>query len=43
VIARTLSEGPPASDLFGKAGRVWLGEQDLPLDERVTVEGGSVR
>jgi transposase len=34
-----LNEGPPASDVFGKAGRVWPGEQDLPVDERITVEG----
>jgi transposase len=39
VIARTLSEAPPASDLFGKAGREWLVEQELPIDERITVEG----
>jgi transposase len=39
VIARTLGERPPASDLFGERGREWLAEQPLPLDERVTVEG----
>ncbi len=39
VIARTLSERPPASDLFGKRGREWLAAQQLPLDEQVTVEG----
>jgi transposase len=39
VIARTLSEGPPATDLFGKRGREWLAEQRLPFDEQITVEG----
>jgi transposase len=39
VIARTLSERPPAGDLFGKRGRQWLAEQELPLDEQVTVVG----
>lgn len=39
VIARTLSERPPASDLFGKRGREWLAEQRLPFDEQITVEG----
>lgn len=39
VLQRTLKGRPPVSDLFGKRGRVWLGEQDLPADERQTVEG----
>jgi transposase len=39
VIARTLSEASPATDLFGKRGREWLAAQQLPLDEQITVEG----
>ncbi|MGH9168713.1 MAG: IS110 family transposase, partial [Acidimicrobiia bacterium] len=39
VLQRTLKGRPPVSDLFGKGGRVWLGEQDLPPDEAQTVEG----
>jgi transposase len=27
------------SDLFGRDGRVWLAEQMLPIDERLTVDG----
>jgi transposase len=38
VLQRTLKGRPPASDLFGKRGRAWLGEQDLPADERETVQ-----
>jgi transposase len=29
---------PPASDLFGKRGRVWLRTLELPADERQTVD-----
>jgi hypothetical protein len=29
----------PMSDLFGKSGRAWLGELELPSDERQTVDG----
>lgn len=29
---------PPVSDLFGKKGRQWLGEQPLPMDERLAIE-----
>lgn len=29
---------PPVADLFGKKGWAWLGEQPLPLDERLAVE-----
>lgn len=39
VIARCLLGRPPASDLFGKSGRVWLADQDLVEEERETVEG----
>ncbi len=38
VLQRTLKGRPPVSDLFGKRGRAWLGAQDLPVDERETVE-----
>jgi transposase len=38
VLQRALKGRPPVSDVFGKRGRVWLGEQDLPPDERQTVE-----
>lgn len=38
VLARNLAPTCPASDLFGKAGRVWLARQVLPVDERRSVE-----
>ena len=28
------------SDLFGKAGRAWLGELELPIEERETLDSG---
>ena len=39
ALARTLSPRPPVTDLFGRAGRRWLGERPLPAEERLTVEG----
>ncbi len=39
VIMRCLLGRPPASDLFGKKGRVWLAAQQLPAAEQETVEG----
>jgi transposase len=39
VLARCLLGRPPASDLFGKAGRVWLAGQDLAEEECETVDG----
>jgi transposase len=39
VLMRNLKGRPPMSDLFGKSGRVWLGELELPGDERQTVDG----
>lgn len=39
VIMRCLLGRPPASDLFGKKGRAWLAEQQLPLAEQETVAG----
>nr|WP_230960578.1 transposase [Burkholderia pseudomultivorans] len=38
VLAAHLIEQCPATDLFGKKGRAWLGVQPLPLDERLGVE-----
>jgi transposase len=34
ILARNLMPRCPAADLFGIKGRVWLGQQDLPADER---------
>ena len=34
VLARCLIGRPPVSDLFGKQGRVWLAEQELPKRRR---------
>ena len=42
VLMRNLKGRPPMSDLFGKSGRAWLGELELPGDERQTV-GGCLR
>jgi transposase len=39
VLMRTLKGRPPMSDLFGRGGRVWLTELELPADERETVDG----
>jgi transposase len=38
ALMRCLKGRPPASDLFGVKGRRWLGEQQLPVCERETVE-----
>lgn len=38
VLARCLIGRPPVSDLFGKKGRVWLLEQQLPEEEAETVK-----
>jgi transposase len=38
VLARNLKGRPPMSDVFGKAGRQWLGALELPADESETVE-----
>jgi transposase len=40
VLVRRLKGRPPASDLFGVKGRAWLGELELPIDERETVDAG---
>jgi transposase len=39
VLARCLLGRPPVSDLFGRKGRVWLLEQQLPEEETETVQG----
>src|SRR5215218_4245081 len=39
VLMRNLKGRPPMSDVFGKRGRVWLAELELPADERETVDG----
>jgi transposase len=39
VLARCLLGRPPASDLFGKAGRAWLADHELAEEEQETVEG----
>jgi transposase len=37
VLHRNLIARCPAADLFGRKGRGWLTEQDLPADERILV------
>ena len=39
TLARCLLGRPPASDLFGVAGRSWLAERQLPAEEAETVSG----
>jgi transposase len=39
VLMRNLKGRPPMTDAFGKGGRVWLAELELPGDERQTVDG----
>jgi transposase len=38
VLIRRLITAPKVSDLFGQAGRVWLGELVLPLEERESLD-----
>src|SRR5204862_3231465 len=38
ILARNLAPTPPVSDWFGRTGRHWLSRQDLPADERATVQ-----
>jgi transposase len=40
VLMRCLADRPPASDLFGVKGRRWLGDQQLAVCERETVDAG---
>jgi transposase len=37
---RRLKGRPEASDLFGKRGRAWLAELELPIEERETLDSG---
>jgi transposase len=39
ALVRTLAGKAPVSDVFGKGGREWLSDLELPADERETVEG----
>jgi transposase len=39
VLARNLCERPPVTDACGKAGRRWLARLELPVDERLTLDG----
>src|SRR4051794_40695646 len=39
VLIRRLKGRPPVSDLFGVSGRIWLADQQLPADERETIDG----
>ena len=39
VLARNLCERPPVTDAFGKAGRRWFATLELPVDERLTLDG----
>jgi transposase len=39
ALIRRLITRPKVSDLFGLAGRRWLGELELPVEERETVDG----
>ena len=39
VLARNLCERAPVTDAFGKAGRRWLAALELPVDERLTLDG----
>ena len=39
VLARNLCERPPLTDAFGNGGRRWLAGLQLPVDERLTLDG----
>ena len=39
MLVRRLIKKPAVSDLFGLAGRGWLREVELPVEERETVDG----
>jgi transposase len=39
VLGRNLCDRPPVVHLFSKAGRRWLAALQLPLDERLTLDG----
>lgn len=39
VLARNLCDRAPVTDAFGKGGRRWLAGLELPVDERLTLDG----
>jgi transposase len=39
VLSRNLCDRPPVTDAFGKGGREWLAALELPVDERLTLDG----
>jgi transposase len=39
ALHRNLKGRNPAADPFGKKGREWIADQQLPIDERLTVDG----
>ena len=39
MLARNLCDRPPVTDPFGRAGRRWLARLQLPIDERLTLDG----
>ncbi len=43
VLARNLCERPPVTDAFGKGGRRWLPELELPTDERLSWRAACAR
>jgi transposase len=43
VLSRNLCDRPPVTDAFGKAGRRWLAELQLPVDERRRSTGACAR
>jgi transposase len=40
ILIRRLKDRPDVSDLFGKKGRAWLAELELPIEERETLDSG---
>src|SRR5215207_4393662 len=40
ILIRRLKGRPDVTDLFGKKGRVWLAELELPIEERETLDSG---
>ena len=40
ILIRRLKGRPEVSDLFGKKGRAWLAELELPIEERETLDSG---
>jgi hypothetical protein len=40
ILIRRLKGRPDVTDLFGKKGRAWLAELELPIEERETLDSG---